>query len=260
MFAPLLNRLLLAGALALSTSCATHPVLRRNWHPDHGLKELLLLTERSFAQIDDLVAEARIDFRGHDGGGSATAAIVYLAPDKLHIDVRGPFMSRLLTTVVDGDSMTISAGGQTWQGSTAQGLRTHLTAMHLTRYDLRYALLGIVAPLRGDAEPLLSYSRADRVVAAAVEDGLERRIWIDLHNGFVSREEGVPVFGSAWRRDLEEYRRVAIESGTFPTQTIYLPKRVRIRQEGTSLQLEYRSYRINQGVSEALFARDQAAR
>jgi hypothetical protein len=141
------------------------------------------------------------------------------------------------------------AGGN-WKDAANGPLLAYLTGVDLRGYDLRYALLGIVAPGRLDSSGSVEFPRADRaIVSLAAEEGWQRKIWVDLYRGFVLREEILLAEGDLLlSRQLHDYRQFA--------DLLYLPGRVEICQGETSFVLEYRRHLINQNIPRARFFQD----
>ncbi len=238
---PAIRALLLLLSVAGLLGCS-HRAPRQGWQSGADVGELLALSQRSFEQLEGLTAEAAIRFRGPEGSGRATAAILYRRPCELRLEVKDPLFRQVLSAVVRGDSMEVLAGGETWRGSTSRGLHRYLPVLDLGGYDLRYLLFGIVAPWQPHEVPSLSHPRGDRVVATVGGDLGSRSISADLHRGFVFREESVAADGGSWRRDLERYREISIPGGA--AVPLYLPGLVRIVQPGATLEIDVRSYRV----------------
>lgn len=229
--------LCIAGLLA----CAPRAP-RQGWQSGADIGELLALSQRSFEQLEGLTAEASIEFRGPEASGRATAAILYRRPRELRLEVKDPLFRQILSAVVRGDSMEVAAGGDSWRGTTSQGLLRYLPVLHLGQYDLRYLLFGIVAPWQPHEVPSLSHPGGGRVVATVSGERGRRSVWADLHRGFVLREESVAAGGVSWRRDLERYREIPLPGDA--AVPLYLPGLVRIVQPQATLEIEMRSYRV----------------
>ena len=227
----------IAGLLA----CAPRAP-RQGWQSGADVGELLALSQRSFEQLEGLTAEASIRFSVPEGSGRATAAILYRRPQELRLEVKDPLFRQVLSAVVRGDSMEVDAGGDSWRGTTSQGLLRYLPVLHLGQYDLRYLLFGIVAPWQPHEVPSLSHPGRDRVVATVSGERGRRSIWADLHRGFVFREESVAADGFTWRRDLERYREIPLPGAA--AVPLYLPGVVRIVQPGATLEIEVRGYKV----------------
>ena len=215
--------------------------VRQGWDRRRDATELLELSSTGLGQLDDLTAEAKITFSHGSSRRTVTASMVYAKPDLFRLDVRGPLFSRLLTALVHGDSLVILNAGQVWRDLVAARLLVELTDFDVGPYDILYALLGLIQT--GSVDPA--------VVALAEESGTGRTVWVDLHRGFVSREEVVWDDGErGWSRELGDYRLVETADGS-----LYLPSRVRITQGDLAIELKYRSYAANTGVkTESLFA------
>ena len=231
--------------LLLGLACAPRPPLvRHDWVPDEGIGAVLQRSAASLAALDDLRAEARITFRQQGRRQRATALVLFKAPDRFKVEVRGPLFTHVFTVLIEGDSLTVYSGGQAWKGGCGGPLLGSLAGgLDLGGYDLRYALLGLV---EADSLRSVEYPRADRGIASVGADGLERRLWVDLHRGFIAREElmladGVPL----WRRHLRQYRRVG---------DVYLPREIEIVQGETAVELKYKEYAFNRELEDKHFA------
>ena len=237
-------------ALLIFSCAPPPPPLRQDWRLEQGIAALLDLSIAQLEQVEDLTAEASIAVRYEGGEERATALIQFKNPDLFKMEVRGPFFSHVFTALLRGDSLMAygSGVGGNWKGTAGGPLLAYLTGLDLHGYDLRYALLGVVAPGRVDSSRVVEFSWADpAVVPLVAEDGWVRRIWVDLHRGFVMRErielaEGVLLLD----RRLLDYRQLG---------ELYLPARVEIRQGETSVILDYRKYSLNKGIPEDRFLR-----
>ena len=239
-----------AGLTGWLHGCAPAAVTYREWHPATGVDALLQGTVCALQRVEDLSAEARIRIRGPEGGGTATALILYKGPDLCRVDVRGPLFSHLLTALRDGDSLTVTTQGRTWRGRAGGGLLRHLTQVDLGGYSIAHALLGVVepAPLLAGSSPV--YGRADRVAVMLEHGAFQRRIWVDVYRGFVLREEVIAGKELVWRRDLSGYQQVGAKG-----EELYLPREIRIEQGETSVVLTYRKYTVNQGIADSALRR-----
>ena len=249
----LLLAVLAVADASLQQGCATRSQLvRQGWDRRQSAAHLLELSSSSLEQLTDLTAEAKITFSHGHGRRTVTASMVYAKPDLFRLDVRGPLFSRVLTALVDADSLIVLSAGQVFRDAVTGRLLAELTDFDVGPYDIRYALLGLVRPGRVDSSTGITYPRADRaVVTLADESGARRTVSVDLHRGFVSREEVLWDGGEhGWIRELGEYRRLEAAEGV-----IYLPSRVRITQGDLAIELRYRSYATDTGVEpETLFA------
>ncbi len=211
-----------------------------------------MLAHSGLAAFADLTAEARITFRQGRSRRSATASILYLNPDLFRVDVRGPLYSHLLSLLLRGSHVTAVAGKETWEGETTGGLLSSLTPFELGDYDLRYALLGLVWPGNDDTEVEtrlgisdISYPRADRAMVRLVGGrGGERLVWIDLQSGFVLREQLRSRGHIVWTRELGGYVELQTTRGP-----VYLPGSITFEQGDVGLELEYKNYRVDEGLS-----------
>jgi hypothetical protein len=213
------------------------------------------LAQAGLSAFDDLTAEARITFRQGRSRRTATASILYLKPDLFRVDVRGPLYSHLLSLLLRDSHVTALAGKETWQGEDTGGLLSSLTPFELGDYDLRYALLGLVWPGADDAAaegrggPALgisniSYPRADRAIVQLVGGQGERLVWIDLQTGFVLREQLRSRGRTVWTRELGGYVELQTASGP-----VYLPGNITFEQGDVGIELEYKYYRVDEGLS-----------
>lgn len=232
----------------LATHCAPPLPRRSDWKYQDGIEQLLCLYAADWRALGDLVAEASITMREPEGRQKATAFIFNKRPDLFRVDVRGPLLTHIFTVVAQGDSLAVlTAEGDGWKGSSHGSLLSGLTGIDLGRYDLRFALLGLVEPGKMDADWEIQYPRADRAVVALQGEGKSRRLWVDLHRGFVTREECLRADGTLlWYRLLRDYRRVG---------RLYLPARVEIHQEDSALSLEYNKYEFDRELNEKTFTR-----
>ena len=212
----------------------------------------MAVTQNAFDQIKSLTAEVNISVHGRNANGNASAAIVYKRTDKLRIDVMGPLFKHVLSAVVNNDSMAIVTSSESWHGTISEGLFRYLPVLDLGEYDLRYALLGIVAPWKTDQKVTLSYSRADRAIVTVAQEAGERKIWVDLHRGFVFREEVITSTGQYWQRDFIGHRKILIP-GSDDMLKLYLPKSVRITRPHSVLDIQFESYKFNVKVGPNLF-------
>jgi len=235
--------------LLLIAACAPPP-LRQDWHPEQGFEILLHRSAEQLRRLEDLTAEASVTVRRGDAREQGTALIQLRNPDLFRIEVRGPFYSHILTVLLQKDTLMVHgpAAGGSWKGTVRGSLLPFLTGVDLRAYDLRHALLGVVAPGRVDPAKKVEYPRADRAIVPLVGEGAERRIWVDLFSGFVVREELDTGAGDGLlSRRLGDYRRVG---------DLYLPTRVEIHQQETTIVLDYRHYALNRGIAAKRFFDD----
>ena len=248
-------RLLLLPLLATLQACAPTQVARRNWTSQDGPEQALVLAQSGLTALDDLTAEARITFRQGRTRRAAMASVLYKRPDLFRVDVRGPLYRHLLSLLLRGEQVTVVAGRQTVHGDAASPLLAELTAFDLGDYDARHALLGVVQPppTRGLELGIrqVTYPRADRALVHVREAmGAERILWIDLQRGLVTKEQIRRHGRLVWTRELEDYREFQTARGL-----VYLSRKVTFIQGELGLELDYKSYRIDEGLSvEALQA------
>lgn len=244
---PLAPVLWISALILLGVSCAPPPVLRQDWRREQGFEALLRLSAEKLRQLEDLTAEAGIAMRQAGGRQRGTALIQLKNPDLFRVEVRGPLYSHVFTALLQEDSLMVHgpAVGGDWKGTVQGPLLVHLTGMDLGVYDLRYALLGVVAPGSVDSSRALEYPRGDRVIVPLRGKEVLRRVWIDLYRGLVTREDiELPGGHLLLSRRLRDYQKVG---------DLYLPGRVEIRQEDVALTLEYRHYAIDRGIPEERF-------
>ncbi len=220
---------------ALALACAPPPVVREGWDATQG-PAALLAASTSLAQFKDLTAEAAIELRRGKMRDRGTALVQLVNPDLFRVEVRGPFFTHIFTALLEGDSLTVYGRGmdRPLKGSVHGRLLTTLTGLDFGECDLRYALLGFVEP--GAIVEPVEYPHADHAVVALAGG---RRAWLDLRRGLVLRESIPLPEGEVLLRELGEYRR---------EQTLYLPRRVELRQRDVLLALSYKNYAFNRGL------------
>jgi hypothetical protein len=251
-----MRSLIRAGALVLALwqlGCGPPGAVRRDWNRQGGVSALLSASASTHLLLEDLTAEVRIELRQGEEKSSAMASLLYKRPGFFRLDVRGPLLfTHVLTALIRGDSLTVLAQGKRWQSEDSGQLLARLTGIDLGMYDVAYALIGLLEPGRIDPEAAAVYPRADHAIIT-LDDGVGfgRRLWLDLDEGFATREEARFDGMLLWRRDLEDYRLLA----TDPRGDLYLPKEVQITQRDMSIQLIYRNHLVNSGLSEQAFTR-----
>lgn len=225
-------------------SCAPPALLRQGWSPDRDPALLLAAAARELDQLGDLKAAAELTLVQSGQRQYASAALLFKPPDLFRIEVRGPLFVHLFTALLHGDSLVVGAGDGPWRGGLVsdEGM-ARLLGLELSGYDLRYALLGLVAP-----GPLDSLAQAEPGRCLAYLAGMPaRRLWLDTRHGLVAAEELLDPAGTpSLVRRLQDYQRVG---------GIYLPRRVEIRQGAHALILEYRSWELDTGLSASTFTR-----
>ncbi|MFH1566438.1 MAG: hypothetical protein ABIL09_00445 [Gemmatimonadota bacterium] len=234
----------------VAAACGPARVARHGWEPAAGVESLLQVAAAELEGINDLSAEARVILTEPEGRSAATAFITYKRPSRFRVDIRGPLFSHVFTALLDGDSVIVVARGRAWRGTARGGLLAQLLEVDLGAYNLPYAFLGIVEPGHLDSDDPVAYTRADRAAVALRDDGISRRLWVDLSRGFVTREEVYEGGMLAWSRQLQRYRRVG--KGDV---AVYLPREVQIRQGARAIELSYTACDVNQGISESSFRR-----
>ena len=230
----------------LVVGCAPQqPLLRQDWHHRDGIEAFLGLAAADIQGLEDLRAEASITYQQAGRKERGTAVLLFKSPDLLRVEVRGPFYSHVFTALLQADSLIVFGSDGAWKGAARGSLLLQLIDIDLGLYDLRYALLGLVEPGRIDSSRQIEYPRADRAIIPLQGGHLPRRIWVDLHRGFTTREEiAFPDGEVLLSRRLKDYQKVG---------RLYLPGRVEIRQDEASLVLEYRNYIPDKGVPDKSF-------
>lgn len=224
--------------------CAPPALLHQGWSPVQDPALLLTASARELAQLGDLKAAAELTLVQSGHRQYASAALLFKPPDLFRIEVRGPLFVHLFTALLRGDSLMVGAGDGPWRGGLfSDEVLARLLGLNLAGCDLRYTLLGLVAP--GTLDSLV---QAEPGRCLAYLGGMPaRRLWLDTRHGLVAAEDlldpaGVPVL----TRRLQDYQRVG---------GLYLPRRVEIRQGEQTLIVEYRSWEINTGLGESTFTR-----
>jgi outer membrane lipoprotein-sorting protein len=245
---------LLLSLLAFGACAPSHQLTRHNWTPQGTAAGALVLAQSELTSFEDLTAEAKITIRQGRTRRTVTASILYRRPDLFRVDVRGPLYSHLLSMLLRGTHVT-ALGGETWQGQDAGFLLSKLTAFELGDYDLRYALLGLLSPLEDGNMATqsalrineITYPRADRAVVE-LQDGTgnirQRLVWIDLQSGFVFREQLRAHNSTVWTRELADY--IELETASGP---VYLPRKIIFEQGDVGVELSYKNYRVDEGLS-----------
>lgn len=234
---------LLVLLLGLAACGPPRPVQRAGWQgAEHDVAALLRADPTGLLQLQDLTAEVR--FRLHQVG-SASGSILYSPPARMRLDVRGPLFGHILSAVIDGDLLTAVSGGRTYYVPAQDGLDAFLQ-IDLAGYDPRLVLLGVIAPpQRGIVST--DYPRADRV-RLQIDDGVDgqrRWLWIDLHHGFVEREEIVDTSGqTVWMRRMTQWRAVG---------PLYLPAEIRVESGDRALELSYGDIALDRELSDTVF-------
>ena len=229
----------------LGAGCALQASRRPDWHYRDGVEGLLQLSQAGLEGMEDLTAEASITFRQGGQQERGTALFLFKNPDLLRVEVRGPLYSHVFTVLLEADSLTVYGAEGAWKGLARGPLLMRLTGIDLGLYDLKYALWGLIEPGAIDSSRTIEYPRADRVIVPIRDSFLARRVWLDLHRGFVIREEILLPDGAVLlRRELHDYGRVG---------HLYLPHRVEIHQGETSLILEFRTYIPDKDIPEKSF-------
>ena len=226
----------LSAIVFLVSACAPPSVARRAWDTNDGIASLWPLLEREWAVLENLTAEASVEFEKNGMRERATALIQVRGDDLFRMDVRGPFYSHVFTAVQRRDSLTVwgPAIGGAWKGMARGALLRQLTGVDFGQYPLARALLGWVKPLSTDHTLQVDYKRADRAVGTVIEGPVRRRLWLDLYRGLFLREE------IHYAVDRPPVTRVM--SNYAPVGPIFFPRRVEIVQGDVRIMLTYQSY------------------
>ena len=232
------------GCLLALASCAPSLPVRQGWSPALDAALIAEHAGRELAQIGDLRAAAEITLTQAGARQHASAALLFKAPDLFRLEVRGPLFVHLFTALLRADSLIVGQADDHWSsGPFSDATLTRLLGLDLAGYDLRYALLGLVMPA-----PLDSLTQPQPGQYLAFPAGIpRRRWWLDVRRGFIAGEEVLDAEGTPLLvRRLLGYQRVG---------DLYLPRRVEIHQGENALLLEYRSWELDTGLSEAAFTR-----
>lgn len=231
----------------LLAACAPPNATRRAWDSGRGIESLWPLLEREWSTLENLTAEASVEFEQDGVRERATALIQMKGEDLFKIEVRGPFYSHVFTAVQQGDSLTVMgpAIGGAWKGAVRGSLLRQLTGVDLGKYPLARALLGWVEPMREGGTLQAEYERADRVITTLTEGDTRRSLWLDMYRGLFLRERAhhragmVPI-----EREMADYTRVG---------SVFLPRRVQITQGSVRITFTYQSYDLKRVLQGAQF-------
>lgn len=230
--------------LLLAQACAPPSLHRQGWTPAQSPGRLLAQAQADLDSLTDLRAAAELTLVQAGHRQFASAGLLYRAPDLFRIEVRGPLFVHLFTVLVRGDSLVMGDGEGHWRaGPLADAAVSRLLGLDLVGYDLRYALLGLVAPAPLDS---LVCVRTDRWVAY-LGGSPPRRLELDAARGFITGEELLGSGGEVrLRRRLSDYRRVGDH---------YLPARVELQEGEHTLVVTYRSWELDTGLQPPAFTR-----
>jgi hypothetical protein len=233
-----------AFCLLLLAGCAPPALLRQGWTPDQDPALILDHARRDLEALGDLKGAAELTLVQSGQRQHASAALLFKPPGLFRVEARGPLFVHLFTALLRGNSLIARTGDAPWRGGPfADELITQLLGLDLSGYDLRHALLGLVAP--GTLDSLVQTGPGRCL--AYVRGTLPRRLHLDTRQGLIAAEELLGAQGETLLiRGLQEYQRV----GRF-----HLPRRVEIRQGDRALLLEYRSWAPDTGLDEAAFTR-----
>ena len=196
--------------------------------------------------LDDLTAEARLTLTHEQGRNGLDASILFRPPDLMRLDVQGPLFVHVLSAVVEADSLLAVVEGRALVLQAEDGL-DYFLGIDLGGYDPRWLLLGVVVPGEADTSRVHHPVAGRAVVPMETADLPPRRLTLDLHRGFVVREEVLtPGGGVLWVRRLQRFRRL-------PGTGLYLPRLVTIESGDRTLELEYGKVRIGRGLERAAF-------
>ena len=226
----------LSATVLMVLACAPPPAARRAWDTNDGIASLWPLLEREWAALENLTAEASVEFEQNGMRERATALIQVRGDDLFRMDVRGPFYSHIFTAVQLGDSLTVwgPAIGGAWKGAARGALFRQLTGVDFGQYPLARALLGWVKPVSIDHALQVEYERADRAVSTVIEGPMRRRLWLDLYRGlFLCEEIHYAADKPPVTRAMSDYA---------PVGSLFLPRRVEIAQGDVRIVLMYQSF------------------
>ena len=230
--------LLIVPTLFLLAGCASRqPLTRTGWHLGDGtVHELWRKSEAEFHSVQNLKAEAKITYRREGETLKGRMGLLFKRPSVLHMEVIAPFFGPVFAAIIDEDSLTVLSGEEIFKGSSSGDLLQQLTGIDLDLGNAVYTVLGFTEPPLPTSSMNLEYPRADLVIANIDEPGRRRRVWIDLHRGFVRREEIFNGFDPVMTKELDNYKLV---------DGLHLPKLVSIHQGEATVVLEYKNYAIS---------------
>ena len=238
---------LLLAAAVINACGPPPPVTREGW--PGGAGEVAALLRADFAAVQaltDLTAEARLTITHEQGRNALDASILFRPPDLLRLDVQGPLFHHVLSAVVEADTLLAVIEGRRMVLPADDGL-DYFLGLDLGGYDPRWALLGVVLPGEPDTAQVGRPVAGRAVVPVEAPDLPPRRLILDLHRGFVVREEILDDSGQVlWWRRLQGFRRL-------PGTDLYLPRLVTIESGGRTLELEYGKVRTGRGLDRADF-------
>lgn len=235
-------------AAAVTNACGPPPpVTRAGWPAGPGEVAALLRGDYAAVQaLGDLTAEARLTITHEQGRHSLDASILFRPPDLLRLDVQGPFFQHVLSAAITADTLLARVEGRPMVLHADDGL-DYFLGIDLGGYDPRPALLGVIVPGDPDSSKVLRPGPGRAVVPIETPDLAPRRLTLDLHRGFVVREEVLDESGGVlWWRRLQGFRRL-------PGTELYLPRVVTIGSGGRTLELEYGKVRTGRGLERAAF-------
>ncbi|MCC7262566.1 MAG: hypothetical protein IT369_08615 [Candidatus Latescibacteria bacterium] len=234
----------LVALCLLLGACAPPALQRQGWTPARDPAQIIDQARRDLDALGDLKAAAELTLVQSGQRQFASAALLFKPPDLFRIEVRGPLFVHLFTALLQGDSLVVGDGQGSWrEGPFADEVVSRLLGLDLSGYDLRYALLGLVAPAPLDS---LACPRADRCLAY-LAGSPPRRLWLDPRRGFVTDEQLLGPEGEVLlSRKLSDYRRVGSQ---------YLPGRVELHQGANALVITFRTWELNTGLSRPAFIR-----
>ena len=236
-------------AAAVGSACGPPPpVQRQGWAGGAGALAPLLRGDFAAIQaVTDLTAEARLTLTHEEGRNSLDASMLFQPPDLLRLDVQGPLFYRVLSAVIDADTLLALVEDRR-MALPADNALEYFLGIDLGGYDPRWALLGVVLPGEPDTAQVRLPGPGRAVVPVQASPDLPgRRLTLDLHRGFVVGEVVLDDSGDVlWSRRLQGFRRL-------PGTGIYLPRSVRIESGRRILELEYGKVRLDRGLERAAF-------
>lgn len=234
-------------AAALGACGPPAPVQRQGW--SGGAAEVAGALRADLAAMQaltDLTAEARLTLTHEQGRHSLGSSVLFRPPDLLRLDVQGPLFHRVLSAVLEADTLFARVEGRRMVLDAGRGL-DYFLGIDLGGYDPRLALLGVVLPGEPDTTRARHPAPGRAVVPFETEGLRPRRLTLDLRRGFVVGEEVLDDAGEAlWSRRLQRFRRL-------PGTGLYLPRLVTIESGGRALELEYVKVRLDRGLERAAF-------
>ena len=236
----LLFRLLVISFIL--NACTGQPTLKRSWDMHDGYEGFWALLESETAELKYLMAEVEIKWKLNDRVDRASALLQVAGTDSIGIEIRGPFYTRLLSILVQADSLIVSGKsvGKPLKGAINGPLLSNITGLHLGNHHLSSLLLGQVFL---DNRKLISeeYLRADRASLIYENDVSRQIIILDLLSGVILAERFERPIGEVlFERKMGNYIRV---------DNLFLPRNVKIKQDKVVIDLNFKSFETNKILS-----------